>query len=353
MRWLFVVGLSLSGIVGAMAGCGGSSSDAPLTSGTSTAAGDAGAGGGGSGPSVDDACAAEAKARCQRIDACTNGLGVAARYADEATCEVRQKDACVKALAAPETANTPTNVAECADDLKVTTCTDLLDGNPYGACIPPAGPREDGAACGVSAQCKSTFCAIAPGAACGTCAELPKEGDSCVDFGCPRGMFCAGIAKVCRHWAAAGAECDHVDHPCDRGLSCVGATNSTSGTCQPAAQSPGVACDPKLATGSGCDRNVGLYCDATSKTCVEAKWAKAGEPCGVTAAGEYTACLAGARCETAQGSKVGTCAAATADGAACDSIKGVDCVAPAKCVGSAVDGGVAGTCTLVDPASCH
>ena len=68
----------------------------------------------------------------------------------------------------------------------------------------------------------------------------------------------------------------------------------TPGSCMASGTMAGVACDPTSRTGAGCDRNLGLYCNATSKTCTTITFAANGTACGVGSDGNLTDCAGGA-----------------------------------------------------------
>jgi hypothetical protein len=102
----------------------------------------------------------------------------------------------------------------------------------------------------------------------------------------------------------------------------------------------GMTCDPVL---KDCDTTQGLYCVTATKVCAQATFAGAGQPCGVVN-GAYVGCAAGGHCKLGVGSLMGSCLAAAADGAACDSVAGPTCLAPAQCISS--------VCKLPNPAAC-
>jgi hypothetical protein len=92
-----------------------------------------------------------------------------------------------------------------------------------------------------------------------------------------------------------------------------------------------------------CDNTQGLYCDPATRLCKLVTFASPGGSCGVVN-GAFVACSGGGRCKTAGASLMGTCLAPAADGAACDTTAGPDCLPPAQCVGS--------VCKLPNAASC-
>ena len=119
------------------------------------------------------ACAQLAAATCAKIEACVKG-GVVHRYGDAATCEARQTAACVVSLGANATGNMPETVTTCATTLPQSTCAEY-EAAEVAVCAPQAGTRAAGATCTYSAQCATSFCAIALGTNCGVCAAATAE----------------------------------------------------------------------------------------------------------------------------------------------------------------------------------
>jgi hypothetical protein len=368
-RALFTV--SLAAVLQLASGCGSST----ITEGTGGAT--TGSGTGGSGPSAAEACADAAKAACAQRDTCSmNGFLNDAAFGSTATCEARSALACPSSLMAKGTAQTPAHLEECVAAYAGYACADFFDNDPPSACTPPAGTQANGAPCGASAQCASTFCATGPFAVCGTCAALPAAGAPClVQADCGRDLACAKpqgstpqTPGTCAAWVPMGGECLAGQSPCAAGLVCVGeeVASSTKGKCQPAASAIGAACDLTRKTMASCDANLGLFCvpaSATSKgvgTCQPIKLAAPGEPCGVLGAAPVTgfaSCKDGGLCKKASpGDNAGTCVAAAADGMPCDSdvTKGPPCMSPAKCVpaSGAPMGTTSGTCVVPDATKC-
>jgi hypothetical protein len=58
------------------------------------------------GPTASQACGDSARTRCSKYATC-QPLGETMRYADDATCVARETLACMNALAAPGTGNSP------------------------------------------------------------------------------------------------------------------------------------------------------------------------------------------------------------------------------------------------------
>ena len=142
----------------------------------------------------------------------------------------------------------------------------MLEANPPPECDQVTGSVANGAGCAAAAQCQWGFCAIVPGAACGTCAPPPGAGDSCAQLTtCGMGLSCDGDSNTCVAPPGQGASCAP-GQSCALGLECIGENASTGaiGTCQPAVESGG-ACS---STTAECDFFAGFTCDDDSKTCV-------------------------------------------------------------------------------------
>ncbi len=331
---------------------------------------------------VSNACNDYAAARCTRYDTCTGGTHSIAVYGSVATCESRTSAECVLELVAPETSQTAATVEACAVSIGTQSCADIFDEVPTVACTPTPGSLTTGAACITSSQCASSYCALGPDAVCGSCAAVPQAGahcastDECGDRG---GLTCAG--GVCIPIGQTGSPCTSAI-PCGYGLSCVGTTATTPGTCQAAVSDAGAACDPTGTTAPSCSADLGLTCDPVALTCVPTSYAAAGKPCGDLDGG-VGGCAAGACViEAPDAGKVvdagvdasdagdggddaaavdagpapsapdiGACVAAVTEGTACDVSLGPTCLPPAKCVLSG-DGGTAGTCTLPSGTTC-
>jgi hypothetical protein len=304
-----------------------------------------------SGVSAAQACADNAHQRCLQLQACSS-TDVQLRYGDEGTCETRETYSCTEALAEPLIGNTPSAVEACAGEYAGWACADYEDDqNPPQACQQQLGPVIDGGPCALDGQCVSGFCAIAPGSACGTCAEVPAAGASCAQLtSCGPTLACTLDTHACVVIGVRGAACGR-GAICGIGLSCVGANPATGahGTCQIAGDTTGAACDPVQKTHPGCDRDAGLVCNSMSKTCQPVVVAPAGQPCGDDVGGQAVYCQANGFCTGATATTPGTCTAAAADGAACDWANGPGCVIPARCIGTS---GTSGTCQYSGDQSC-
>lgn len=310
-----------------------------------------------SGPTAAQACASLAQAECARRDACSSHFLTVRVYGDLATCEQRVRDACVTSLAARGTGQTPVNVVACARAYPSIACVDVLNGdNLPTVCLAQAGSIADGAACRFASQCRSGWCAVPTGSACGVCAAAPSAGAMCNGPGAPqgcggRGLVCVGESATapgtCVARGAAGSLCD-ATHPCGAGLSCTPvAATAPMRTCQPAGATAGVACAGPSAP--GCDNILGLSCNTMSRTCQSMTLVAPGAACGLNADGSFSVCAGSGECAGyTLASPRGTCSAPAADGSACDRANGPYCRTPASCVVTGT--GTAGTCQL--PATC-
>ncbi len=121
----------------------------------------------GSSASALAACSDSAHAICAKMNTCSPS-SLSASYGDTSTYETRIKASCLDGLSAPSTGGTPEKTEACAQAYATYSCTDYRDKtNIPSACAPAAGSGATGAACLFAAQCQSSFCAIAPGSACG------------------------------------------------------------------------------------------------------------------------------------------------------------------------------------------
>lgn len=336
--------------------CGGSD-DSAAPSGSSGASGAAGgsagtggaAAGAGGGASDATACAALAKANCAKRETCRASEATRA-FGSVTDCETRLAAACVVALGAPDTGGSKDQTTACAAATDAASCDAWLAELPVAGCGPAVGKRADGAACTYPGQCASSHCATPSGAACGTCAPMPKAGDTCGNgLGCgATALRCDNATDVCVVPVVVGGVCAK-GQACAEGASCIGATKDTMGTCTADAKAVGAACAPKQDTAPDCDKTSGLYCDKTTSMCAKDLVALPGASCG-NVGDALTLCSEKSACIVPTGQKSGTCVAFAADGASCDTAVGPLCLAPSRCV---VTSGTAGTCKQPDPAACN
>ncbi len=297
-------------------------------------------------PSADDACTQVAAARCARSAACDLD-SIRVRFGDVATCQAEQKAECLNSLSATSTAANPSAMIACANALPSVACSDYNENFLPATCQAPVGKLAAGAVCAFNGQCRSQFCGIGKNANCGVCQTLPSVNDSCAQLAnCGPGLECVNKGMVCvSEVTKTGDMCD-ADIPCAAGFSCVGAkaesatVAATEGTCQPSVGTAGAACDPKRKTSAGCDATRGLACDPTSMVCIAIQIADAGAPCD----NNLTLCSSAATCVIPAGTTAGTCVAAAADGAPCDTVSGPNCLILSRCV--VTGAGSAGTCVL-------
>lgn len=326
---------------------------------------------GGSGSGNEDAmkaCMDEEMAICALRASCSE-WNLDKTYASEAACDVRAVPACLSTLAAAGTSWTPTTIEACAQAYPSESCSDFFDSNPVAACVPAAGTLEDGSACGASAQCSSTFCAVSADAICGMCADLPAVGDDCqVAADCGRDLACVipsgETDGTCAQYSGSGAGCLTGTQPCASGLACVGDNvgSGTMGLCKPAGAAIGAACDSSRKTMANCDGTTGFVCipagsGSSIGTCQMIQLVAAGSACGDIGSNPITGfadCIDGGECiKASTTATTGTCLAPAADGAQCNSDPtiGPPCQTGAKCVAT-TDGDTAGTCMTPAAASC-
>jgi hypothetical protein len=284
--------------------------------------------------SIATACRDQSFARCSWLETCST-TELQRVYGSFPACKAIQSAICLNNLMAPSTAATPATSEACATALQDRhwPCTDFIDNaNPPPECQVQPGPFADGAPCGVSSQCHSTYCGLPLGRACGTCMPPPDAGASCAELTCPQGLICLSPTMQCVTAAFSGQTCS-ASQPCASNLACLG------GTCTPTAQSG--PCDPQ---GAGCDFTLGLACNAASNTCQPARLAGPGEGCGEVD-DQPTVCATGTCVR-------GACVANFGLGGACET-NGTPCGSALRCiVSSPADGGTTGTCQAQGSSSC-
>jgi len=281
------------------------------------------------GPITDpgEACAAVASAVCEKLNQCAV-VELITLYGDLPTCEARLRLVCQPVLSTSDSRTTAANLGECAAKVRAGTCDIFFAHNLPPICNGVAGNLPEGAPCAVGAQCVSTYCKLAEGSACGTCARRASSGGACADeTGCENMLACA--SQVCVPFGGVSSPCNP-EHPCRRDLICRG------GACA----KPLEAGQPCEVLTQECDLPSGLYCPK-SRICTQALGAKAGEACGLLASGDYAICTGGASCSDGP---TPLCRAFAPDGAACDLKQGPFCMRPAICSG--------GLCKIADPGAC-
>jgi hypothetical protein len=305
-----------------------------------------------SGTSPTQACTDLTTAVCAELQQCAPPL-LAGAYGDSATCISRTSIACENGLALKNTSDTADEAEKCSKAYASLSCNDFLDNNPPAACTHTTpGKIADGSACGTAGQCVSGVCQINGQTGCGTCIEPVAAMQPCKETSdCQSGLLCAlssQTAAVCIAPVASGATCSNTAPiiPCQSGLLC------NMGKCQ-APLPANAACTPAAPL---CDAQNGFWCTPVGTRCVPILYAAMGQPCGYDkTTGDLTACSGSGFCgNVSMSTGLGTCTAPAADGAACDTANGPLCLPPAFCdITSGVDGGTAGTCTLVNPSTCN
>jgi hypothetical protein len=320
---------------------------APVTDG-STGGGSDGSTGADAGVTAAKACADTAHTRCEAIDSCSNGEGTILRYGSETECEARLSAQCLQNLAAPSTGASPATVEACSVATPAESCFQILGDDPVAACVPKAGTIVNGSPCFTSAQCVSTYCAVAATATCGQCAPVPAAGDSCsvtADCGARGGLVCA--SGTCVAYADAGATCNAQTAPCAPGAACVTPDGGTA-TCQAQGTTVGAACNGSNEGSPTCNGSSGLAC--YKGACATVTFVTAGSVCGGNVDGGVVRCAAEGICAGVDAGVASACLGPASDDSACDTVSGPGCLLPAKCV--VTDGGTGGTCLTASATSC-
>jgi len=304
----------------------------------------------GDGSTVDSltsaqACAQLAMDRCMLLQMCSMS-DLVRRFGDLGTCVTREAMACQAVQDAPDGGETPQDALACATAIVASTCDDFLNKPTPAACDPAAGNGAGG--CAFSAQCQTTFCAIGAFALCGQCRNVPVVGTGCGASGCGPDLLCS-IANTCQIPGTLNSQCGRT-LPCSNGLSCVGATATTNGRCQTEITTLGGQCDFTKKNRAACNADLGLTCSLATNQCVNLPHVAVGANCGIVNNVD-TACTAGATCQIPTGQQTGKCVAPAADGAACDTKNGPDCLFPARCIPSSPTV-TAGTCKFLGSMAC-
>ena len=290
---------------------------------------------------ANDACTSLATARCTQLMTCSPA-DLSKAYGTMAECLARELLACDDALAAPDTGATPGGQIACGSAIAAETCAVFLTGAVPTECD-AAG--SDSGTCAFAAQCSTSFCAIGANALCGLCQAEPVAGQSCAASGCGQSLVC-NSKLVCIAPAQLGKTCNATT-PCDNGMACVG--QGGTGTCKALLTTLGASCDPTHKTAPPCDGDFGLTCSEANDKCVAQPIVAAGSACGIVSNVD-TACGSGAACVIPSGQTKGACVAPAADGSACDTKAGPDCLFPARCIPTG--SGTAGTCQLAGSKTC-
>jgi len=296
--------------------------------------GGGGAGGGGATVTAAMACQQVATAICTGVNGCAPFL-IKVTYGDLQTCIDRTALGCTNDQMVPDMPRTVEDLLACATAVGGVSCADALAAKFPPVCLFKPGPRADGAACGSSWQCASTYCKTTD--ACGVCAARADVGGACsVNGGCLDGLVCAANG-VCVGQAGPNVACN-ANHPCRSDLYCTG----NPGTCQPKMTAAGTCADSDQA----CDIVRGFGCNGLNKTCEMVNVASGGDACGIVN-NALTVCAGLNPCPGVTLLKpMGVCANPAADGAPCgDAANGTNCVPPATCV--------SGLCRLPSTPTCN
>ncbi len=287
------------------------------------------------------ACADYAKASCTQANTCTP-FTVSVNFGDETACEQREALGCMSLFGIHGSTLTPAALDACAQAIMGETCVQYLDNHQPAACS-FQGTLAAGAACGTDSQCESSYCKLATGTTCGTCATRTSK--CTADSDCPADQLCS--VGNCVTPVAPPGMCDNGAHICVRTLVCLGEQQADSGL---------GACGMPGGVGASCDDptdcagGTGILCDTAQGMCVAAQPATMGQSCGVVN-GTLAVCTGGGLCanlmkvDDAGAPVEGTCHPPAADGAPCGT--GVNCTLPATCNPKTF------TCTLPDPGSCQ
>jgi hypothetical protein len=279
------------------------------------------------------ACADYANVGCKQYASCAPFL-LKLFFGDESTCAARLNLQCPPALKASGSTLMSSGLEACVRARAAMSCTDFLSNKTPAECK-LTGSLGPGTPCAAGEQCASGYCQIAVSGACGVCATRSPVGGACLSSAdCePTGLTCP--AGSCVPLAALGAACNPA-HPCESALYC------SAGSMCMTRLGAGIACDP-LSADPECDSAKGLYCDPGTALCAQAQIAPTGGACSLTT--PITLCGSSGNCQLSDGSTMGTCEPAAADGAACDPMIGTNCLSPAACTNN--------VCAILDPTTCQ
>jgi hypothetical protein len=223
----------------ALGGCGGDDDD------DGGSAVDAGVNNGG----LDEVGAALTQALCPQILECCSSVEVDELFDDEKSPPT-DVPGCVAVLTAPMEALIA-DLAESVeagrlryDGARMEACLErigelpcgqfgetIATEAPFSACDAPfAALVAVGGDCAADIECTSQFCAGFGEAELGSCAELPGEGDPCVDSRCGAGLYCDEIGLTCIAQKADGADCG-ADDECQGGSCPTGQCAVAEPTC--------------------------------------------------------------------------------------------------------------------------
>jgi hypothetical protein len=243
-------------------------------------------------------------------------------------------------------------VEACAAAREAQSCEDFARRVPV-ECLARPGTLPEETACLAGSQCSSGYCDLNAPTPCGRCRPRTAAGELCSDKAdsCPAGHECrfpeAGPPSLrCLPVAAEGQACLGPRRSCATGLDCM------DFICRPSQILAGAPCDPERAGAPGCRRDLGLWCDPTTKACAKIPLANRGERCGVVS-GRIVACASGSACTIYGDAGDGTCTVIGGEGADCapkNNTAALMCEPSALCVFR--EPGRAGTCVVPRAVGC-
>jgi hypothetical protein len=275
-------------------------------------------------PTADQACNDLSTGLCNALAACSTFI-LQLGFGDAATCVSRNNLACTIAQNATGVGRTIADIEACAHALPSLSCADLVAHKMPAACQDKPGSVLNGAPCGASTQCQSTYCRLQ--SQCGVCAPRQAVGAACTSNDqCEPGLTCA--SSLCVTPGELAQVCDEKD-PCRDDLYCSSGTGSGTGTCA-IKVGAGKSCAD---TDKACDILQGVGCNSTTKTCQTVRVAHRAESCGLVS-GTLVLCEAAGSCDGAAFPVAGTCSPAAADGESCGAAttNNRSCLQPSGCV---------------------
>jgi hypothetical protein len=297
----------------------------------SAARADASGDGSVSGPvEAASACAAYAKAFCERFLTCDPRAFLTSYFVSLDECQSRLSVFCPNEFAAPGTGSNPTVMAACARATASQTCAAWYAG--LATDCTPAGSLPNGAGCAYHSQCRSTLCRRSRAGWCGTCQDRVPVGGMCEpsQLDCEAGLTCAANCAgsveseqcggiygfVCATRVLLGGGCDK-EFQCAFGLACLGGVCSAVKTegqpCQNFWQcggdtSCGTVCTANLhlAPSASCSPVFFQQCAGGRACVVPDGGTNDGATCGPPAA-EGQSCSFNAECQSPAHCHEGTC----------------------------------------------
>ena len=226
-----------------------------------------------SAPSADDGCKELAVATCQKVSTCMPFV-FAVGWGNDRSCVERSQRGCTATASLPGVTNAAEKMRADAARLASMSCESFEGGAPSPDLEHDAGTLNQGAPCRHNVQCATSYCQKAPGAACGQCAFLAKEGESCTEADqCGPGKVCSlcGVAAS----SATSLPTRKKGEACRCSADCAPNLQCSDSVCAPAGRK-GDSC----AAAHPCDSWAGLFC-GSSGLCEEYRIVAAGEACDV------------------------------------------------------------------------